>query len=89
MIDTYNEFRELDGGGSHDLITTVEEAVRMGVDAVKMIFPWNMSRFALLKAPMLSWNSPSPRQGIISGKIPALNGPIWRGHVRCFVSLPR
>jgi class I fructose-bisphosphate aldolase len=44
-IDTYNEYRELDGGGSHDLITTVEEAVRMGVDAVKMLFPWNMSRY--------------------------------------------
>jgi class I fructose-bisphosphate aldolase len=43
-IDTYYEFRELDDGGSHDLITTVEEAVRMGVDAVKMLFPWNMSR---------------------------------------------
>ncbi|MBD8554441.1 deoxyribose-phosphate aldolase [Rhizobium sp. CFBP 8762] len=43
-IDTYNDYRELDGGGSHDLITSVEEAVRMGVDAVKMLFPWNMSR---------------------------------------------
>ncbi len=38
-IATYNEFRELDGGGSHDLITTVEEAVRIGVDAAKMLFP--------------------------------------------------
>ncbi|KQT63314.1 MULTISPECIES: class I fructose-bisphosphate aldolase [unclassified Aureimonas] len=43
-IDTYYEFRELDGSGSHGLITTVEEAVRMGVDAVKMLFPWNMSK---------------------------------------------
>ncbi len=43
-IDTYYEFRELDGGGSHGLITTVEEAVRMGVDAVKMLFPWNISK---------------------------------------------
>ncbi|MFV0335354.1 MAG: class I fructose-bisphosphate aldolase [Tropicimonas sp.] len=43
-IDTYYDYRELDGGGSHDLITSVEEAVRMGVDAVKMLFPWNMSR---------------------------------------------
>ncbi len=41
-IDTYYDYRVLDGG-SHDLITTVEEAVRMGVDAVKMLFPWNMS----------------------------------------------
>lgn len=42
-IDTYYDYREMDGG-SHDLITTVEEAVRMGVDAVKMLFPWNMSK---------------------------------------------
>ncbi|MFC7756394.1 class I fructose-bisphosphate aldolase [Tsukamurella soli] len=43
-IDTYYDFAVLDGGGVHELITTVEEAVRMGVDAVKMLFPWNMSR---------------------------------------------
>lgn len=43
-IDTYYDFDNLDGGGSHQLITTVEEAVRMGVDAVKMLFPWNISR---------------------------------------------
>ena len=42
-IDTYYDYRELEGG-SHGLITTVEEAVRMGVDAVKMLFPWNMSK---------------------------------------------
>lgn len=43
-IDTYYDYRELDGTGSHDLITTVEDAVRLGVDAVKMLFPWNMSK---------------------------------------------
>lgn len=43
-IDSYYDYTQLDGGGSHTLITTVEEAVRMGVDAVKMLFPWNMSR---------------------------------------------
>jgi fructose-bisphosphate aldolase, class I len=43
-IDTYYDYTQQDGGGSHALITTVEEAVRMGVDAVKMLFPWNMSR---------------------------------------------
>lgn len=43
-IDTYYDYRQQDGGGSHGLITSVEEAVRMGVDAVKMLFPWNMSR---------------------------------------------
>ncbi|PBC47845.1 deoxyribose-phosphate aldolase [Rhodococcus sp. ACS1] len=43
-IDTYYDVTTLDGGGSHELITTVEEAVRMGVDAVKMLFPWNISR---------------------------------------------
>lgn len=43
-IDTYNEYRDLDGSGSHGLITTIEDAVRMGVDAVKMLFPWNMSK---------------------------------------------
>jgi class I fructose-bisphosphate aldolase len=43
-IDTYYDFRELDGAGSHGLITTIEDAVRLGVDAVKMLFPWNMSR---------------------------------------------
>ena len=42
-IDTYYDYREMDGPGSHGLITTVEEAVRMGVDAVKMLFPWNIS----------------------------------------------
>lgn len=41
-IDTFYDYRETDGG-SHGLITTVEEAVRLGVDAVKMLFPWNMS----------------------------------------------
>jgi len=51
-IDTYYDYRQLDGGGAHDLITSVEDAVRMGVDAVKMLFPWNMSnrsasRFAI------------------------------------------
>lgn len=43
-IDTYYDFAKLDGKGSHSLITTVEDAVRMGVDAVKMLFPWNVSR---------------------------------------------
>jgi class I fructose-bisphosphate aldolase len=43
-IDTYYDYRELDGGGSHSQIATVEDAVRLGVDAVKMLFPWNMSR---------------------------------------------
>jgi len=43
-IDTYYDFENLDGGGSHGLITSVEDAVRMGVDAVKMLFPWNTSR---------------------------------------------
>lgn len=42
-IDTYYEFSSMAGDGSHGLITSVEEAVRMGVDAVKMLFPWNMS----------------------------------------------
>jgi fructose-bisphosphate aldolase, class I len=42
-IDTYYDYRESDGRGSHGLITSVEDAVRMGVDAVKMLFPWNMS----------------------------------------------
>lgn len=42
-IDTYYDYRQQDGAGSHGLITTVEEAVRLGVDAVKMLFPWNMS----------------------------------------------
>ena len=41
-IDTYYDYRVLEGG-SRGLITTVEEAVRMGVDAVKMLFPWNMN----------------------------------------------
>ncbi len=42
-IDTYYDYREQDGKGSHDLITDIETAVCMGVDAVKMLFPWNMS----------------------------------------------
>ena len=43
-IDTYYDYRELDGEGSHGLITSVEAAVKLGVDAVKMLFPWNMSK---------------------------------------------
>lgn len=43
-IDTYNDFRELDGMGAHGLTTSVAEAIRMGVDAVKMLFPWNVSK---------------------------------------------
>lgn len=42
-IDTFYDYRENDGKGSHGLITTIDNAVRMGVDAVKMLFPWNMS----------------------------------------------
>lgn len=42
-IDTYYDYRLGDGSGSHQLICSVERAVRMGVDAVKMLFPWNMS----------------------------------------------
>jgi len=42
-IDTYYDYRQQDGAGSHGLITTVEHAVRLGVDAVKMLFPWNLS----------------------------------------------
>ncbi len=42
-IDTYYDYRQQDGAGSHGLITTIEDAVRLGVDAVKMLFPWNMS----------------------------------------------
>lgn len=30
---------------------------------------------------MLSWNSPSPDKRDHNWKIPASNGPIWRGHV--------
>ncbi len=48
-IDTYNNFRELDGSGSHGLTTSVADAVRMGVDAVKMLFPWNMSKLERVK----------------------------------------
>lgn len=42
-IDTYYDYREMDGKGAHGLIATIEDAVRLGVDAVKMLFPWNMS----------------------------------------------
>lgn len=42
-IDTYSDVSRLDGLGAHGLISTVEQAVRMGVDAVKMLFPWNIS----------------------------------------------
>jgi fructose-bisphosphate aldolase, class I len=42
-IDTFYDYRDNDGKGSHGLITTIEDAVRMGVDAVKMLFPWNIS----------------------------------------------
>src|ERR1700712_4358777 len=35
-IDTYYQYSE-PSGGAHRLITTVEDAVRMGVDAVKML----------------------------------------------------
>lgn len=42
-IDTYYDYTRLDGTGAHRLIATVEDAVRLGVDAVKMLFPWNIS----------------------------------------------
>jgi class I fructose-bisphosphate aldolase len=42
-IDTFYDYRQQDGSGAHELITSIEEAVRMGVDAVKMLFPWNIS----------------------------------------------
>ena len=42
-IDTYYDYAQQDGQGSHDMIATVEDAVRLGVDAVKMLFPWNVS----------------------------------------------
>lgn len=41
-IFAFLDFREF-FGFSHGLIATIEDAVRMGVDAVKMLFPWNMS----------------------------------------------
>jgi fructose-bisphosphate aldolase, class I len=39
-IDTFYTYTEAEIG-SHDLIATVEDAVRYGVDAVKMLMPWN------------------------------------------------
>lgn len=39
-IDTFYTYTEAETG-SHDLIATVEDAVRLGVDAVKMLMPWN------------------------------------------------
>jgi len=41
-IDTFYEYTDAEHG-NHDLIATVEDAVRMGVDAVKMLMPWNTS----------------------------------------------
>jgi class I fructose-bisphosphate aldolase len=41
-IDTFYEYTEAESG-SHNLVATVEDAVRMGVDAVKMLMPWNTS----------------------------------------------
>jgi fructose-bisphosphate aldolase, class I len=39
-IDTFYEYTEAEQG-AHDLVATVEDAVRYGVDAVKMLMPWN------------------------------------------------
>lgn len=75
-IDTYYDYREMDGSGSHGLITTVEEAVRMGVDAVKMLFPWNMSdtervamcnRVGKVIAACDHWNIPLVPEPVIIG----------------------
>jgi fructose-bisphosphate aldolase, class I len=41
-IDTFYEYTDAEHG-NHDLIATVEDAVRMAVDAVKMLMPWNTS----------------------------------------------
>lgn len=41
-IDTFYHYTDA-SKGKHDLITTVENAVRLGVDAVKMLMPWNTS----------------------------------------------
>lgn len=75
-IDTYYDHREMDGKGSHGLITTVEEAVRMGVDAVKMLFPWNMSnaeraamctRVGQIVSACDRWNIPLVLEPVIIG----------------------
>jgi class I fructose-bisphosphate aldolase len=39
-IDTFYTYTQADTG-SHGMVATVEDAVRYGVDAVKMLMPWN------------------------------------------------
>ncbi len=39
-LDTFYTYTEAETG-SHGLVATVEDAVRYGVDAVKMLMPWN------------------------------------------------
>ena len=39
-IDTFYEYTEAERG-AHGLVASVEDAVRFGVDAVKMLMPWN------------------------------------------------
>jgi class I fructose-bisphosphate aldolase len=74
-IDTFYDYREKEGG-AHGLITTVEEAVRMGVDAVKMLFPWNMSnanrvdmcrRVGEVIAACDRWNIPLVLEPVVIG----------------------
>jgi fructose-bisphosphate aldolase, class I len=41
-IDTFYTYTEPETG-AHGMVATVEDAVRYGVDAVKMLMPWNIS----------------------------------------------
>lgn len=43
--DTYYDYTRLDGG-ARGLVATAVEAVRLGVDAVRTLFPWNLPRRA-------------------------------------------
>jgi class I fructose-bisphosphate aldolase len=75
-IDTFYDYRQQDGAGAHALITSVEEAIRLGADAVKMLFPWNLSndaraalchRVGEVVAACEAWDIPLVLEPVIMG----------------------
>lgn len=77
-IDTHYDFTNLDRGGSHALITSVEEAVRMGVDAVKMLFPWAHSWLALTDYAPSVWSGTPFMSDTLAARTAAWDGRTHR-----------
>lgn len=77
-IDTYYDFTNLDRGGFHALITSIEEAVRMGVDAVKMLSPWAHSWLALTDYAPSVWSGTPFMSDTLAARTAAWDGRTHR-----------